>query len=186
MYLSQSGLSRFLAASCAFSGTALLLSGATPAHAQAANPAQAANTVDCLYVSSQGSDAWSGQSPVPADGGDSGPFQTLAHAQETLNALAAPGLSRPVEITVDPAVCSAQDFLGRWFSAAPNTPVIWHADSARTVLIYTPAMSQQIDALAAEEDVYKRQVINYRLVIHQLVESQIEALNSHQLKSPRT
>lgn len=150
MYLSQSGRSRFLAASCAFSGAALLLSAGTPVYAQAADSAQAADTVDYLYVSSQGSDACSGQSPVPADGGG-GPFQTLAHAQETLSALAAPGLSRPVEITVDPAVCPAQDFLGRWFSAAPNTPVIWHADAARTVLIYTPAMSQQIDALAAED-----------------------------------
>ncbi len=147
MYLSQSGLARFLAASCAFSGAALLLSGGTPAHAQAAAPADA---VEHLYVSSQGSDSWSGQSPVPADG-DGGPFQTLAHAQETLNALAASGLSRPVEITTDSAVCPAQDFLGRWFSTAPDAPVIWHADSARTVLIYTPVMSQQIDALAAED-----------------------------------
>ena len=103
-----------------------------------------------MYVSSQGNDAWSGQAPVPAADGI-GPFQTLAHAQETLSALASPSLSRPVEIAVDPAVCPASEFLGRWFSAAPNTPVIWHADAARTVLIYTPSMPQQIDALAAED-----------------------------------
>lgn len=149
MFLSQSGFSRLFAASCAFSGAALLLAGGSAAYAQAADTAQTANAIDNLYVSSQGSDAWTGQSPVPS--GDSGPCQTLAHAQEALNALAAPSLARPVEITVDPAVCSAQNFLGRWFSAAPNTPVIWHADSARTILIYTPVMSQQIDALAAED-----------------------------------
>ncbi len=156
MFLSQFGLSRFLAASCAFSGTALLLSSGIPAHAQAADPAQtadsvqAANAVDYLYVSPLGSDAWSGQAPIPAGDG-SGPFQTLAHAQETLAALSLSGLSRPVEIAVDPAVCPAQEFLGRWFSTAPNTPVIWHADATRTVLIYTPSLPQQINALAAED-----------------------------------
>lgn len=153
MLLRRSGFFRFLAASCAFSGAALLLSGAGPAHAQAVDPAadsaQAADAVDHLYVSPQGSDAWSGQAAVP-EGGD-GPFLTLAHAQETLAALSASGLPRPVEIAVDPAVCPASEFLGRWFSAAPDAPVIWHADSARTVLIYTPSMPQQIDALAAED-----------------------------------
>ena len=147
MFLSQPGSSRFLAASCAFSCAAFLLSGGAPAHAQAAGPTE---TIDYLYVSPQGSDAWSGQSPIPGGEG-SGPFQTLAHAQETLHVLTSPGLSRPVEIAVDPAVCPAQDFLGRWFPAAPNTPVIWHSDADRTVLIYTPAMPQQIDALAAED-----------------------------------
>ena len=149
MFLSQSGPSRFLTASCAFSAAALFLSGGPSAHAQAADTASAA-TVDYLYVSPQGSDGWSGQSPVPADGGD-GPFQTLGHAQEAVKALAGPGLSRPVEVAVDPALCPAQDFLGRWFSAAPTTPVIWHAEAVRTVLIYTPSMPQQVDALAAED-----------------------------------
>ncbi len=151
MHLSQP-FTRFLAASCAFSCTALLLSGG-PAHAQAADsPAdsQVADTIDYLYVSPQGSDACSGQSPVPAGNG-SGPFQTLAHTQDIVGALTGAGLSRPVEVSVDPAVCPAQDFLGRWFPATPTTPVIWHADAGRTVLIYTPSMSQQIDALAAED-----------------------------------
>ncbi|KAA6407032.1 MAG: hypothetical protein FRX48_09098 [Lasallia pustulata] len=150
MYLSQSGLSRFLAASCAFSGTALLLSGATPAHARPQTRPKPQTRL--IVYMSRPREATPGLGsllfpPMAATAALPNP----GHAQETLNALAAPGLSRPVEITVDPAVCSAQDFLGRWFSAAPNTPVIWHADSARTVLIYTPAMSQQIDALAAED-----------------------------------
>ena len=147
MYLSQSRIHRLLAASCALSCTAFLLSGAAPAHAQAAP--QTAASIDYLYVSAQGSDSWSGQSPVPA--GTAGPFLTLTHAQEAVTALTGSGLSRPVEVAVDPAVCPAQDFLGRWFPAAPTTPVIWHADAARTLLIYTPSMAQQIDALASED-----------------------------------
>ena len=43
------------------------------------------------------------------------------------------------------------DFLGRWFSSAPAGPVIWHSDPDRTVLIYTRTMSEQIEALSAED-----------------------------------
>lgn len=153
MYLSLPSKTRLFAASCAFSCAALLATGGIPAHAQAADTAPSADTIDYLYVSAQGSDSWSGQSPVPAGTGN-GPFHTLGHAQEMLSALSTPVLSRPVEIAVDPAVCPAQDFLGRWFSAAPSTPVIWHADAARTILIYTPAMSQQVDALASEDTMH--------------------------------
>ncbi len=136
---------------------ALLLSGGMPALAQSlpaisADPAisSAAPTVDYLYVSPQGSDSWSGQSPAAVDG--SGPFQTLAHAQEALTALASPALTHPVEILLDPAVCAPQDFLTRWFRTAPRSPVIWHADAGRTVLIYTPTLQQQNEALASEDD----------------------------------
>jgi len=134
------------AAACAL----LLLPGAAPSQAQSVDaPDQNAAAIDYLYVSPQGSDSLSGQSPTVS--GDSGPFQTLAHAQSAVSALADPGLARPVEVILDPGVCPAQDFLGHWFSSAPNCPVIWHSDENRTVLIYTRTMSEQIDALSAED-----------------------------------
>jgi len=102
-----------------------------------------------LYVAPSGSDSFSGLVPA-AQNGD-GPFLTLAHAQDTVSALAAPSLARPVEVEADPAVCPPQDFLGRWFASAPQTPVVWHTDPSRTILIYTPTMPEQNDALAAED-----------------------------------
>jgi len=136
--------------------TLLLLPGAAPSFAQAADAPgqnaavdQNAAAIDFLYVSPQGSDSLSGQSPTISGG--SGPFQTLAHAQEAVSALAGPGLTRPVEVVLDPSVCPAQDFLGHWFSSAPNCPVIWHSEPDRTVLIYTCTMSEQIEALSAED-----------------------------------
>ena len=66
-------------------------------------------------------------------------------------ALATPSLTRPVEIEADPAVCPAQSFLSRWFASVPQAPMIWHTDPSRTVLIYTPTMSEQNAALAAED-----------------------------------
>lgn len=129
---------------------ALLLPAGSPAQAQALDAQKnGALTVDHLYVSPQGNDSWSGQSAAAEDG--SGPFQTLAHAQDAVAALAVPSFARPVEVEVEPSVCPAQDFLSRWFPAAPAGPVVWHADPSRTVLIYTPTMAQQNDALAAED-----------------------------------
>ncbi len=135
-----------------------------PGYAQSAGPADfnadsasAAVSIDRFYVSPLGSDTWSGQSPVPSAGSFSGgefsggPFQTLTHAAETLTALSAAGLTRPVEVSVEPSVCAPQEFLARWFPAPPRTPVIWHADPTRTVLIYTPGAAQQNEALAAED-----------------------------------
>ncbi len=131
------------AASCAL----LLLPGTAPASAQATDQNTAA--IDYIYVSPQGSDALSGQSP--AISGGSGPFQTLAHAQAAVSTLSASGLIRPVEVVLDPGVCPPQDSLGQWFSSEPTCPVIWHSDPDRTVLIYTPSMADQIDALSAED-----------------------------------
>ena len=134
------------AASCA----SLLLPGAAPSLAQAAGSADPSTAaIDYLYVSPQGRDSLSGQSPTISGG--SGPFQTLSHAQDVVSSLTDAGFSRPVEVIVDPGVCPAQDFLGQWFSSVPDCPVIWHSDPDRTVLIYTPTMSEQIDALSAED-----------------------------------
>jgi len=138
------------AASCAL----LLLPGAAPSFAQtvdaaASNLTSNAAPIDYLYVSPQGSDALSGQSPTISGG--SGPFQTLTHAQAAVSALSDSGLARPVEVVLDPGVCPAQDFLGHWFSSVPTCPVIWHSDPDRTVLIYTSTMAEQIDALSAED-----------------------------------
>ncbi|MGI4788516.1 MAG: endo-1,3-alpha-glucanase family glycosylhydrolase [Janthinobacterium lividum] len=102
-----------------------------------------------MYVTPQGNDSWSGQSPTPT--GDGGPFQTLFHAQETVKSLTDAGLTEPVEVTFDPGVCNATDFVSRWFTSSPTYPVIWHSDSSRTVLIYTPTMAEQNDALSAED-----------------------------------
>ena len=151
MLLTRICKTRFFTTSAAVSCAALFLSGGTSVHAQA-DTSRSAETIDHLYVSAQGSDSWSGQSASPGDAGiGGGPFQTLAHAEETVNALTEAGLARPVEIAVDSAVCPGQDFLGRWFAAAPQTSVIWHTDANRTILIYTPNMSQQIEALASED-----------------------------------
>jgi glucan endo-1,3-alpha-glucosidase len=138
------------AAACAF-----LLPGALSAQAldtasqSVDTDAQSSNTIEFLYVSPQGSDSFSGLTPT-ADGGN-GPFQTLDHAQEAVSTLTAAGLARPLEIVLDPAVCPAQDFLPRWFSSTPDSLVIWHSDPSRTVLIYTRTLSEQIDALSAED-----------------------------------
>jgi len=123
----------------------LLIPGGKPSQAQTASP----QTVDHLYVAPSGSDSFSGLVPA-AQNGD-GPFLTLAHAQGTVAALAAPSLARPVEVEADPAVCPPQDFLLRWFPSTPQTPVVWHTDPSRTILIYTPTMPEQNDALAAED-----------------------------------
>ena len=121
-----------------------LLPGGTRSHAQAAD------SIDFLYVSPQGNDTWSGQSPTPIDGGG-GPFRSLTHAQEAVSALAGSGLARPVEVVVDPGICSPQDFLSRWFVSPPDGPVIWHSDASRTILIYTRTLAEQNDALSAED-----------------------------------
>ena len=139
MFISQLCKTLFLTTACA----GLLLPGAAKSQAQAASP------IDYLYVSPQGSDSWSGQFPTFTDG--SGPFQTLVHAKDAVAGLVTPGLTRPVEVIVDPSLCSDDDFLSRWFSAEPQVPVIWHSDLERTVLIYTPTLAEQIDALSAED-----------------------------------
>ncbi len=155
-YTSPLSQTLLFSAACAL----LLLPGARPASAQSLNDFQsldaapqaaapAADAVDFVYVSPQGSDSYSGQTPTVSAG--SGPFQTMAHAQEAVNALLGSGLTRPVEVVLDPSVCPAQDSLTHWFSAAPTGSVIWHSDSSRTVLIYTPTMAEQIDALGAED-----------------------------------
>jgi glucan endo-1,3-alpha-glucosidase len=145
--LSQALLS---AAACAF----LLPGGLSaqaldPAFQSADTASQSSAPVDFLYVSPQGSDSFSGLAATAAGG--NGPFQTLDHAQEAVSVLTASGLARPLEIVLDPAVCPAQDFLPRWFSSTPNSLVIWHSDPSRTVLIYTRTLSEQIDALSAED-----------------------------------
>ena len=142
MNISQWCKTWLLTTSCAF----LLLSGAAVSYAQTSD---SSDSIDYLYVSPQGSDSWSGQSPAASGGG--GPFQTLAHAQETVSALAEAGLTRPLEIAFDAGVSSPQDFLSRWFTDAPNGPVIWHFDSSRTILIYTPTLTEQNQALSAED-----------------------------------
>jgi glucan endo-1,3-alpha-glucosidase len=139
VYISQLCKTRLLTASCAL----LLLSGGALSHAQTAG------SIDYLYVSPQGSDSWSGQYPTP--NADSGPFQTLERAQGAVTGLTEAGLVQPVEVIVDPGVCNDQDFLNRWFGSRPNTPVIWHSDPNRTILIYTHTMDEQIDALSAED-----------------------------------
>ncbi len=144
MLKSHSSKTRFLTTSllttsCAF----FLLTGG------AVSRAQAADSIDYLYVSPAGSDSWTGQSPTPEGG--SGPFQTLAHARDAVSALADPAFARPVEVLVAPGVCPPQESLGLWFSAVPQFPVIWHSDPARTVLIYTRTAAEQIDALSAED-----------------------------------
>ena len=126
----------------------LLIPRGTPSQAQAAESA-GPQTVDHLYVAPSGSDSFSGLSPA-AQNGD-GPFLTLAHAQDAVAALAVPTLARPVEIEADPATCPAQSFLSHWFPSAPQTPVVWHTDPSRTVLIYTATMPEQNAALAAED-----------------------------------
>ena len=131
------------------SASAQSLDASQPLDAAPQAAAPAADAVDFLYVSPQGSDLFSGQTSTVSAG--SGPFQTMAHAQEAVNALMGSGLTRPVEVVLDPSVCPAQDSLTRWFSSAPDGPVIWHCDSSRTVLIYTPTMAEQINALSAED-----------------------------------
>ena len=150
-------LSRTLlfSAACAL----LLLPAGTPSHAQALDAPQSqdaflsaspsADAVDVLYVSPQGSDSFSGQTPTVS--ADSGPFQTFAHAQEAISTLTGSSLARPVEVVLDPAVCPVQDSLVHWFSSAPAGPVIWHSDPSRTILIYTRTMAEQVDALGAED-----------------------------------
>ena len=137
------GFPLLLTAAC----TALLLPAGTSAQAQ--EDASAAASVDFLYASPQGSDSFSGQSPTVSAG--SGPFQTLAHTQEAVNVLTEAGLSRPLEVVLDSSVCPTQDFLLRWFPSLPSGPVIWHSDPNRTVLIYTPSMTEQVQALGAED-----------------------------------
>ena len=128
----------------------LLIPGGGPSQAQTPGiQAAAPQAIDHLYVAPSGSDLFSGLSPAPQNG--DGPFLTLAHAQDAVAALAVPSLARPVEVETDPAVCPAQSFLARWFPSAPQTPVVWHADPSRTVLIYTPTMAEQNEALAAED-----------------------------------
>ena len=139
MFISQLCKTLFLTTACSF----LLLPGATKSQAQAAD------SIDYLYVSPQGSDSWSGQFPASTDG--SGPFQTLAHAKEAVGSLLAPGLTRPAEVIIDPSLCSDESFLSRWFSSEPEVPVVWHSDLERTVLIYTSTLAEQIDALSAED-----------------------------------
>lgn len=140
MYISQPCKTWLLSTFCA----SLLLLGGTSSKAQST-----ADAIDYLYVSPQGSDSWSGQSPVAAD--ESGPFQTLAHAREAVSAMTESGLSRPVEIVFESETYGTQDFLSRWFAAAPEYPVIWHSDSSQSVLIYTRSIAEQNDALSAED-----------------------------------
>lgn len=141
-HIAMRGGPLLLTAAC----TALLPTGT---FAQVQEDASATASVDFLYASRQGSDSFSGQSPTVSAG--SGPFQTLAHTQEAVNVLTEAGLSRPLEVVLDSGVCPTQDFLLRWFPSLPSGPVIWHSDPSRTVLIYTPSMTEQVEALGAED-----------------------------------